>query len=211
MRGLPWTLLFATVFSCLGVAAAGPAAELGFRGMGPDNQIQMETLPGHGIPELPTASRPDVLVFQTPPLPGDVTMAGNLRAVLYVSTDAPDTDFLVKLIDVYPPSDEYPAGYAFPVTDGIIRARYRNSFKKPELMEPGQVYEIRLPVQPAANLFKAGHRIRVDTSSSSFPNFDINRNTGDPSSRQWRIANNTIHHGGEHASFIELPIQVGSP
>lgn len=190
--------------------AYGPASELGFRGMGPYNQIQMETLPGHGIPGLPTASRPDVLVFQTPPLSGDVTMAGNLRAVLYVSSDAPDTDFFVKLIDVYPPSEDYPAGYSFPVTDGIIRARYRNSFQKPELMEPGKVYEILLPVQPAANLFKAGHRIRVDISSSSFPNFDINRNTGDPLSRQWRIANNTIHHGGNHASFIELPIQEGS-
>ncbi len=191
--------------------AYGPASELGFRGMGPYNQIQMETLPGHGIPGLPTASRPDVLVFQTPPLSRDTTVAGNLRAVLYVSSDAPDTDFFVKLIDVYPASEDYPAGYAFPVTDGIIRARYRNSFKTPELMEPAKVYEIRLPVQPAANLFKAGHRIRVDISSSSFPNFDINRNTGDPLSRQWRIANNTIHHGGKHASFIELAIQEGSP
>jgi len=191
--------------------AYGPASELGFRGMGPYNQIQMETLPGHGIPGLPTASRPDVLVFQTPPLARDTIVAGNLRAVLYVSSDAPDTDFFVKLIDVYPASEDYPAGYSFPVTDGIIRARYRNSFKTPELMEPGAVYEILLPVQPAANLFKAGHRIRVDISSSSFPNFDINRNTGDPLSRQWRIANNTIHHGGEHASFIELPIQERRP
>ncbi len=138
-------------------------------------------------------------------------VAGNLRAVLYASSDAPDTDFFVKLIDVYPASEDYPAGYAFPVTDGIIRARYRNSFTTPELMEPGTVYEIRLPIQPAANLFKAGHRIRVDISSSSFPNFDINRNTGDPLSRQWRIANNTIHHGGEHASFLKLPIQEGGP
>ena len=149
--------------------AYGPASELGFRGMGPYNQIQMETLPGHGIPGLPTASRPDVLVFQTSPLSRDTTVAGNLRAVLYVSSDAPDTDFFVKLIDVYPASEDYPAGYAFPVTDGIIRARYRNSFKTPEMMEPGKVYEIRLPIQPAGNLFKAGHRLRVDISSSSFP------------------------------------------
>ena len=186
--------------------AYGPAAELGFRGMGPYDQIQMETLPGHGVPGMPTASRPDVLVFQTGPLPNDVIVGGNMRAVLFVSSDAPDTDFFVKLVDVYPSSPEHPAGYSFPVTDGIIRARYRDGFEKSKLMEPGVGYEIVFPIQPAANLFKAGHRIRIDLSSSSFPNFDINRNTGDPNDRRWRIANNTIYQQADRASHVELPI-----
>ena len=95
---------------------------------------------------------------------------------------------------------------ALPVKQAIIRARYRNSFKKPEMMKPGTVYEIRLPVQPAANLFKAGHRIRVDVYSSSFPNFDINRNTGDPRDRRWRIANNTVHHDAGNPSHVLLPL-----
>ena len=184
----------------------GPALHGGFTGMGPRDQIQLETLPGHGEPGKPIAARKDVLVFETDPLAHDVKMIGDIRAHLDISSDAPDTDFYVKLIDVYPPSDDYPCGYAFPVTDGILRARYRNSFARPELLEPGKIYELTIPIQPAANLFKAGHRIRVDISSSSFPNFDINRNTGDPTSHKWRIARNTLHHDAGHASSIELPV-----
>jgi putative CocE/NonD family hydrolase len=133
-------------------------------------------------------------------------MAGNLKAVLNASSDAPDTDFFVKLIDVYPANAGYPAGYAYPVTDGIIRARYRDGFEKPVLMKSGTIYEITIPIQPVANLFKAGHRIRVDISSSSFPNYDINRNTGNPKDRTWRIANNTIYHAADNASYIEIPV-----
>jgi putative CocE/NonD family hydrolase len=155
---------------------------------------------------MPIASRSDVLVFQTTPLGEDMKVAGNLKAVLRISSDAPDTDFFVKLIDVYASSPDYPAGYAFPITDGILRSRYRNGFEKPTLMENGRIYEIVIPVQPVANLFKAGHRIRFDISSSSFPNYDINRNTGDPNARTWRVANNSIYHDSENASYIELPV-----
>jgi putative CocE/NonD family hydrolase len=186
--------------------AYGPAIKLGFQGMGPRDQIQVETLPGHGTPGMPIASRRDVLVFQTQPLLEDVKMAGNLKAVIKASSDAPDTDFFVKLIDAYPGNTDYPAGYAYPVTDGIIRARYRDGFETPTLMKSGTIYEITIPIQPVANLFKAGHRIRVDISSSSFPNYDINRNTGNPKDRTSRIANNTIYHEVENASFIELPV-----
>jgi putative CocE/NonD family hydrolase len=186
--------------------AYGPAITFGFQGMGPRDQIQIETLPGHGIPGMPTASRPDVLVFQTPPLADDTRMVGNIKAVLHVSSDAPDTDFFVKLIDVYPSSGDYPAGYGFPITDGIIRARYRESFERPTLMQDGRIYEITIPVQPAANMFMAGHRIRLDISSSSFPNYDINHNTGNPRDRKWRVADNTIYHEAQHASYIELPL-----
>ena len=86
--------------------------------MGPRDQIELETLPGHGIPGMPIASRPDVLVFQTEPLTEKVRIAGNIKAILWVSSDSPDTDFFVKLSDLYPPSSDYPTGYAFPVSEG---------------------------------------------------------------------------------------------
>ncbi|WP_420632768.1 CocE/NonD family hydrolase [Candidatus Palauibacter sp.] len=188
------------------IVAYGPALEFGFQGMGPRDQIEMETLPGHGIPGMPIASRPDVLVFQSAPLAAELTIAGNLTAVLHVSSDAPDTDFYVKLLDVHPSSPDYPSGYAFPVSEGILRARYRESFEQPRLMEAGEVYRLEFPLEPSANLFKAGHRIRVDVYSSSFPNFDINRNTGDPNDRTWRVANNTIHHDTTRPSYVSLPV-----
>jgi hypothetical protein len=189
--------------------AYGPASESGFTGMGPFDQIQIATLPGHNMVGLPVAARRDVVVFQTPPLICDLMVAGEICAVLYVSSDAPDTDFFVKLIDVYPPTDDYPAGYAFPVTDGILRARYREGFESATMMSPGEVYKLTIPVQPAGNVFKAGHRLRLDIASSSFPNFDINQNSGDPENRVWRIAQNTIHHDSVRASRIELPIVTG--
>ena len=188
------------------IVAYGPALEFGFQGMGPRDQIEMETLPGHGIPGMPIASRPDVLVFQTDPLPDDLTIAGDITAVLFISSDAPDTDFYVKLLDVHPSSPDYPSGYAFPVSEGILRARYRDGFEQSVLMEEGEVYRLEFPLEPSANLFKAGHRIRVDVYSSSFPNFDINRNTGNPRDRRWRVANNTVHHDAANASHVLLPL-----
>jgi len=185
--------------------AYGPK-EGDFQGMGPRDQIQLRTLPGHGTPGLPIAARSDVLVFQTEPLARDMTVAGNVTARLFISSDAPDTDFYVKLIDVYPASADYPAGYAFPLTDGVLRARYRESFERPKLLEVGKVYELVIPVPPTANRFKAGHRIRLDVTSSSFPNFDPNRNTGRPNDRTWRIANNTVHHDARRASSVELGV-----
>jgi putative CocE/NonD family hydrolase len=184
----------------------GPARQRGSEGMGPRDQIQLATLPGHGTPGLPIAARADVMVFQTEPLPKALTVAGNNAARLFISSDAPDTDFYVKVIDVYPPSDDYPPGYAFPVTDGILRARYRESFSEPKLLEAGKVYELTIPLHPTANQFAAGHRIRVDITSSCFPSFDPNRNTGRPNDRTWRIANNTVHHDTEHASCVELGV-----
>lgn len=188
------------------IIAYGPAAQTGFAGMGPRDQIELETLPGHGTPGRPIADRPDVLVFQTIPLDSDIAIAGNIRVKLWISSDAPDSDFYVKLIDVHPPSDAYPSGYGFPVSEGILRARYRNSFSKPELMKIGEVYCLDFPLEPAANLFRSGHRIRIDICSSNFPNFDINRNTGDPHSRELRIAENIIHHDVACPSSIVLPI-----
>jgi putative CocE/NonD family hydrolase len=186
----------------------GPLAHKG--GMGPRDQIELETLPGHGLPGMPIASRPDVVVFQTEPLARDVQVTGDVQMVLYVSSDAPDTDFFVKLIDLYPASGDYPRGFALPVCDGVIRARYRDGFAAPALMKPGQVYRLEIPLEPTANLFKAGHRIRVDVCSSNFPSFDINRNTGDPHGRRWRVAENTVWHDAKHPSSIILPISARS-
>ena len=134
--------------------------------MGPRDQIEIETLPGHGIPGMPIASRPDVLVFQTAPLNADVSIAGNIRGILWISSDAPDTDFFLKLLDVHSSSPDYPNGYAFPVSEGILRVRYRDSFEQPCPMEPDTVYRIEIDMQPSSNLFKAGHRIRLDICSS---------------------------------------------
>jgi len=188
------------------IIAYGPATEYGFSGMGPRDQIELETLPGHGIPGMPIVSRPDVLVYQTPPLSEDMVINGNIKAVLWISSDAPDTDFFVKLLDVYPSSSDYPNGYSLPVSEGILRTRYRNSFAKPTLMKAGESHQIEIAMMPTANLFKAGHRIRVYICSSNFPNYDINRNTGNPNDRRWRIAENSIYHEAEHASYIVLPI-----
>jgi hypothetical protein len=174
--------------------------------MGPRDQIELETLPGHGIAGRPIAERPDVLVYRTACLTEDLRVAGNVKVVLWVSSDSPDTDFFVKLLDEYPVSTDYPNGYAFPVSEGILRARYRESFEKPSPMKPDQTYRLVFPLEPTANRFKAGHRLRVDICSSNFPNFDINPNTGDPNDRRPRIATNTVYHDAGHASYIELPV-----
>ncbi|MBI4640832.1 MAG: CocE/NonD family hydrolase [Candidatus Tectomicrobia bacterium] len=157
---------------------------------------------------IPLAARADVLVFVTLPLDRDVEVTGALTVKLWASSSAVDTDFTAKLIDVYPPNPDYPSGYAMNLADSIIRARYRNSREKGELMTSGEIYEFTIEPQPTSNLFKAGHRIRLDISSSNFPHFDVNSNTGEPlgKSRRMEIAQNTIYHDAAHPSHIVLPI-----
>lgn len=156
----------------------------------------------------PLNSRPDVISFQTEPLEAPVEVVGPLKAVLYVSSSAPDTDFTVKLIDVVPPCPGFPQGYELNLSDSIFRCRYRNSFSEPEMMEPGEVYRIEIPMYGTGTIFGAGHRIRVDISSSNYPRFDVNPNTGEPIGRHThtQTALNTVHLGGEHASHIVLPV-----
>jgi hypothetical protein len=158
--------------------------------------------------DLPLAARPDVCVFQTEPLDRDIEVTGQIEVVLYASSDCLDTDFTAKLIDVYPPNRDYPAGYALNIQDGITRARYRHRREPPDFLEPGKVYEIRVQLFPTSNLFKAGHRIRLDISSSNFPRFDVNPNTGEPlgANRSWRVATNTIYHDEERPSHVLLPV-----
>lgn len=157
---------------------------------------------------IPLNFRPDVLTFQTDPLPEEVEVTGPLKATLFVSSDAPDTDFTAKLIDVYPPSADYPNGYALILADGIIRMRYREGYEAAKLMEPGRVYEVEIDLSATANRFMPGHRIRVDISSSNFPKYDVNPNTGEPLGRHRnrRVAHNTLHHSAAYPSHIVLPI-----
>ncbi len=172
------------------------------------DQRESENFFGSEPPYRPLAERADVLVFQTPPLPRDVEVTGPIVLKLWVSSDCPDTDFTGKLVDVYPPSADYPDGFAMNLTDGILRARYRTSWEEPELMEAGKIYEVTIEPFPTSNLFQQGHRIRVDLSSSNFPHFDLNPNTGEPEGAwtRTRIARNTVHMDRQRASHIVLPI-----
>jgi uncharacterized protein len=134
-------------------------------------------------------------------------VTGPITVRLWVSSDALDTDFTAKLVDVYPPSPWYPHGYALNLTDSIVRLRYRDS-DIAQAYEPGSVVPVDITLYPTSNLFAAGHRIRLDVSSSNFPRFDVNPNTSDPlwTHRRWRTAQNTIHHSATHPSHIRLPI-----
>jgi len=124
------------------------------------NQHEGSDFFGCKPPYLPLASRSDVLVFQSTPLDYDIEVTGSPSIKLWISSSALDTDFTAKLIDVYPPNEDYPQGYALNLTDSILRTRYRNNHNQGELMEPGEVYEIEISLYPTSNLFKKGHRIR---------------------------------------------------
>lgn len=149
-------------------------------------------------------TRKDVLVYTTAPLEEDVEVTGPLIVTLYAASSAKDTDFTAKLVDVHPD------GKAYNLADGVIRARYRESFETAKLLEPGKVYEYKIDLWATSNLFRKGHRIRVDISSSNFPRFDRNPNTGHEfgvdSEGDLRMANQTIHHTAAFPSRITLPI-----
>jgi hypothetical protein len=158
--------------------------------------------------ELPLAARADVLVYQTPPLGQDVELTGPISVVLWVASSAVDTDFTVKLLDVYPPTPDDPEGFALNLTDGILRMRYRAGFERGVPMSPGEVYRIEVEPQATSNLFRAGHRIRLDVSSSNFPRFDVNPNTGEPLGRHRRfeVAHNSVFHDAARPSHVVLPV-----
>lgn len=171
------------------------------------DQRETAELYGATKPGRALADRADVLVFETPPLDGDVELTGSVVAHLHVASSAVDTDFTIKLVDVHPPSADYPRGYAMNLAHGILRARFRNGFATPEPMEPGSVYMLSIPTFPTSNLFLAGHRIRIEVSSSNFPHFDVNPNS------DWRlpgappqVARNRIHVDRDHPSHVVLPV-----
>ena len=146
--------------------------------------------------------RQDVLVYTSEVLTRDVEATGLVRAILYVSTTATDTDFTAKLVDVFP------SGEARLLTDGILRLRYRRSLEKPVLAEPGRVYPITVDVGVTSNVFLAGHRIRLEVASSNFPKFDRNLNTGRPMAEEDKpkTATQTIYHDAQHPSHLLLPV-----
>jgi putative CocE/NonD family hydrolase len=171
------------------------------------DQRETAALFGATHPGRALADRPDVLVFETPPLDADTELTGSVVAHLFISSSALDTDFTIKLVDVHPATADYPQGYAMNLAHGILRTRFRASFETPEPMEPGSIHALAIPTFPTSNLFLAGHRIRVEISSSNFPHFDVNPNT------DWRtpgqppqVARNAIHLDAAHPSHLVLPV-----
>ena len=164
--------------------------------------IGIPDCPAGPVDQRPIERRDDVLVYTGEPLREPLTVVGEARARLLVSTSAPDTDFTAKLVDVWPD------GRAFILTAGILRGRYRNGFGGEELMEPGEVYEFTVEVGALAHTFLAGHRIRLEVSSSNFPKFDRNLNTGEPllTAERSRVARQTVFHDREHPSHLMLPV-----
>nr|BBH90909.1 X-Pro dipeptidyl-peptidase [Thermosporothrix sp. COM3] len=154
--------------------------------------------------QRPIESREDVLVYSTPVLEQDVEVTGPITVHLWAISSAPDTDFVARLIDVHPD------GYAQNLTDGIIRARYRHATHggTPSLLEPGKAYEYDIDLWATSNLFKKGHRIRLDITSSCFPRWDRNLNTGHDigTDSEMAVAHQTILHDADHPSYIVLPI-----
>ncbi|MBV9046846.1 MAG: CocE/NonD family hydrolase [Solirubrobacterales bacterium] len=156
------------------------------------------------LDQRPLAGRADVLTYATAPLEHDVEVTGPVELVLFASSTANDTDFTGKLIDLHPD------GRAEILTDGILRARYRDSMSDPKPLEPNKVYELRIDLWATANVFRAGHRIRLDVSSSNFPRFDANTNTGGTIASEGRDdgveAVNRVFHDRSHPSHVVLPI-----
>ena len=161
----------------------------------------------------PLSARNDVLVFQTPPLAGDMEVTGRLIVKLWAASNALDTDFTAKLVDVYPPSTDFPAGVDLNIADSIVRARYRNGLDQAELLKPGEPYEFTIEMYPTSLVFKRGHRIRLDISSSNFPRFDVNPNTGEPlnNNRRSQIAENTVYLDAKHPSQFIVPVIPAGP
>ena len=146
--------------------------------------------------------REDILVYSTAPLTEDVEISGFIESVLFVSSDAKDTDFTLKLIDVYPD------GKAYNLDETIQRVRYREGYDKEVFMEKDKVYEVKLSALSTSNFFPKGHQIRIEISSSNFPRFDRNLNTGGNNfdEKVGVVAKNKVHHSTKYPSRIILPM-----
>jgi putative CocE/NonD family hydrolase len=156
--------------------------------------------------QRPVETRDDVLVYTSEPIQNPLAIAGPVKMKLFAATDGRDTDWMIKLVDVYPD------GFAMNIAEGTLRARFRNGLEKLQLLEPGEAYEFEIDMAGTANVFQKGHRIRIDITSSNFPQFDRNPNTGEPlgASGRTRVARQTVHHGAGRASHVLLPV-VGLP
>ncbi|MFI5953136.1 CocE/NonD family hydrolase [Cryptosporangium sp. NPDC051539] len=166
----------------------------------------LPTVPGlvGPVDQRAVDGRDDVLCYATPVLTEPVEVTGFVNLEVFVSSTAVDTDITAKLVDVFPD------GRAINVCDGILRLRYRHDLSRPELMTPGEVYEVTVPMAVTSNVFLPGHRIRLDVSSSNFPHYDRNSNTGGVISSEalddMVVAENTVHHGGARPSRLVLPL-----
>jgi putative CocE/NonD family hydrolase len=155
------------------------------------------------VDQRPNENRPDVLIYTSEPLEQDVEVTGPIRINLFASSSAVDTDFTAKLIDVYPD------GTAYNLTEGILRARFRRSlYEPPVLLTPNEIDEFTIHLHPTSNVFLTGHRIRLHVTSSNFPLWDRNPNTGHPQGMdaEIRVAHQTIYHDRNHPSHVVLPI-----
>jgi uncharacterized protein len=151
--------------------------------------------------------REDVLVFTSEPISEDTEVCGPIRVKIYAGSSTPDTDFMAKLIDVWP------NGFAQRLTDGMVRARFRDGMDKPSLIEPGRVYAYDLDLWNTCQLYQKGHRIRIEISSSAFPKYDRNLNTGEALGKttSMKVAEQKIYHDREHPSHVVLPIVPRKP
>ena len=146
--------------------------------------------------------RDDVLVYSTLPLTEDLEVTGQIELTLHAASSAPDTDFTATLVDVHP------GGKAINICEGIVRTRFRESYEEPTLIEPEAIYAYKVVLWETSNIFKAGHQIRVEVSSSNFPRFDRNQNTGHTPGldAEIQVAHQTIYHNAQHPSHITLPV-----
>jgi putative CocE/NonD family hydrolase len=160
-----------------------------------------DAVPG-ALDQRSVEARDDVLVFSSEALKQELEVTGDVKLVLYVSSDAVDTDFTAKLIDVYPD------GRAFNVLESVLRARYREGLDREVWMRPGEVYELTIPLGATSNVFQSGHRIRLEVSSSNFPRWERNMNRGGANSEQKDgvPARNTVHHSASNPSRLVLPV-----
>lgn len=158
--------------------------------------------PAGPVDQRPVETRHDVLVYTSDYLERPVDVTGPVKVVLQAASDAPDTDFVARLVDVYPD------GKAYNMAEGLLRARYRESLSRPRPLEPGRVYEMTIDLVGTSVVFQPGHRIRVSVTSSHFPQFDRNPNTGEPfgQSARVRVANQSVYATPAHPSHIVLPV-----
>ena len=161
------------------------------------------------LDQRPVEKRRDVLVYSTAPLTSATEVTGPIKVMLHVASSAPDTDFTAKLVDVFPD------GSARNLTDGILRMRYRDSLDDPRPIVPGEVYKVTIDAGVTSNVFLPGHRIRMEISSSNFPRFDRNPNTGGPvadaGAKDTRRAIQTVYHEHERYSYVLLPVVPSAP
>lgn len=158
--------------------------------------------------DQPLDARSDVKAFRSAALERDTEVTGPITVTLHFRTDVKDTDFAVKLIDEYPASPSHPNGFALILSDALRRARYRASLDRASLLTPGRTYQMTIELPPTSNVFKKGHRIRLDVAGSNFPKFDVNPNTGEPIQNHTHqvVAHSSILTDAAHASHLDLPI-----